>query len=126
MSNRKKPIADTTEAVETARDYAKQNLGQIREANEQFLASMADAQDTFLQSTGLSSNAFQNKAMEYTKANITTAYDLATKMVDAADITEVLELQSTYARSQMEAYGSQARVLSKLATETAEKMAKTK
>ncbi len=103
---------------ETARDYAKKNIREVKAAQENFLEAMSQAQAQFLQSAGMSTpsdgNDFNDKALNYMKTNMETGFELATKLVDATDVSEAVELQNEYVRKQLETYTEQAQELSDL------------
>lgn len=78
--------------------------------------AMSSAQNTMLQSAGLGTPAaaddLNEKAFKFIKANLDSGYDFATKMVDATDITEAVDLQNDFIRKQIEAYTEQAQEFS--------------
>jgi phasin len=51
------------------------------------------------------------KAMEFAERNITSSFDFAQKIVRAKDMQEMLELQASYIKTQMQALGEQAKEL---------------
>jgi phasin len=51
------------------------------------------------------------KAMEFAERNITSSFDFAQKLVRAKDVQEMLELQASYIRTQMEVLAEQAKEL---------------
>ena len=53
-------------------------------------------------------------AIEFAERNMTTAFVLAQKLVQARDLEEMLKLQADYVRSQIEALTEQARDIGKL------------
>lgn len=112
----KGPLDD--HAAETAREYAKQNITRVRDAQEQFLSAMGEAQSMFLKSTGMDSNQdvsnLNQKALDYARENINSGFELATKLVDATDVSQAMELQSEFVRKQIETYTEQAQELSDL------------
>jgi phasin len=52
------------------------------------------------------------KAMEFAERNITSSFDFAQKLVRAKDVQEMLELQASYIKIQMEVLAEQAKELS--------------
>lgn len=107
-------------AVETAREYAKQNITRVKDAQEQFLSAMTQAQSMFIKSTGMVGNdgvsELNQKALDYMRDNINSSYELATKLVDATDMSQAMELQSDFIRKQIETYTEQAQELSSMVT----------
>jgi phasin len=61
------------------------------------------------------------KAMDFAGRNITNSFDFAQKLVRAKDVQEMLELQASYIRTQMQVLAEQAKELgqstSKMATD---------
>jgi phasin len=51
------------------------------------------------------------KAMEFAERNITSSFDFAQKLVRAKDVQEMLELQASYIRTQMQVLAEQAKEL---------------
>lgn len=107
-------------AVESAREYAKQNITRVKDAQEQFLSAMTQAQAMFIKSTGMVGNDdvsdLNQKTLDYVRENINSSYELATKLVDATDMSQAMELQSEFVRKQIETYTEQAQELSSLVT----------
>jgi phasin len=52
------------------------------------------------------------KAMEFAEQNITSSFDFAQKLVRAKDVQEMLELQASYIKTQMQVLAEQAKELS--------------
>jgi phasin len=61
------------------------------------------------------------KAMDFAQKNITSSFDFAQKLVRAKDLQEMLELQASYIKTQMQVLAEQAKELgqstSKMATD---------
>jgi phasin len=51
------------------------------------------------------------KAMDFAERNITSSFDFAQKLVRAKDVQEMLELQASYIRTQMQVLAEQAKEL---------------
>ncbi len=112
---------DESHAAQTARDFAKQNIEQVKDAQEQFLNAISEAQAMFINSTGMKNEGaadLNKKTIEYSKANIQSGFDLAKKLVDATDISQAMQIQNEYLRKQMEAYGAQAKDILNLVNRT--------
>ncbi len=96
------------------RDFAEKSVDQARKAFEGFMGA---AQKAAGQAEGTTSSLHANaktvteKAMSYAQDNVTAAFDLAQKLVKAKDFTEVLALQSEFAKNQMAAIQTQAKEL---------------
>lgn len=110
---------------ETAREYAKDNINQLKNAQETYLEAMSKAQSTFLQTSGLNStqemNELNHKTLDFMKANLVSGLTLAEKLVDATDISEAVEIQNDFVRDQLENYAEQAQELSDLLTNNSKK-----
>ena len=96
------------------RDFAEKSVDQARKAFDGFMGA---AQKAVGQADGTSgplhanAKAMTEKAMTYAQDNVSAAFDLAQKLVKAKDFTEVLALQSEFAKSQMAAFQEQAKTL---------------
>lgn len=94
------------------RDFADRSVAQARKAFEGFMGAVHKASETVEGATGsVSSNAREatTKAVSFAEQNVTAAFDLASKMVHAKDVQEVLRLQTEYVQAQMAAIQSQAK-----------------
>ncbi len=98
------------EVPEAMRDFADQSVAQARKAFDTF---MDNAQSAVGKMEEGASNAqatgadMQKDAMAFAEDQVSSAFDLAQKMVRAKDAQELVELQSTYMRQQMEAMSRQ-------------------
>jgi phasin len=94
------------EVPEAMRDFADQSVAQARKAFDTF---MSNAQSAVGKMENNASNAqavskdMQKDAMAFAEDQVASAFDLAQKMVRAKDAQELMELQATYMRQQMEA-----------------------
>ena len=66
------------------------------------------------------------KAMDFAGKNITSSFDFAQKLVRAKDMQEMLELQASYVRTQMQALADQAKELGQTTSKMASDPLKTK
>ena len=111
------------EVPEAMRDFADQSVSQARKAFDTF---MSNAQSTVSKMEGSASSAqavgadMQKDAMSFAESQVTNAFDLAQKMVRAKDAQELLELQATYMRQQMEAITNQSKDMSEKITAVAQ------
>ncbi|SFK77406.1 phasin family protein [Methylocapsa palsarum] len=96
------------------RELAEKNVDQAREA---FLGFIGAAQKATGAADALPSGAkdAMTKAMSFAENNVNAAFDLAQKIVRAKDVTEVLTLQSEFAKAQLAAMQKQAVELGALA-----------
>jgi hypothetical protein len=72
-----------------------------------------------------SARELSEKAAKYTESNLQANFELAQRLVHAKDLKEALDIQSQFARQQMETYAQQAQELSRLMAQTAQKAAPT-
>jgi phasin len=106
------------------RALAERSVEQAKQAVEGFISA---AQRTVSAFEGQAETARKGakdvgeKAMGYVEQNIANSFDFAQKLVRAKDVQEMLELQASYIRNQMQVLAEQAKELgqssSKLATD---------
>ncbi len=96
------------------RDFADRSVAQARKAFEGFMGAVHKAAETVEGSTGAVSASAKDasaKAVSYAEQNVTAAFDLASKMVHAKDVQEVLKLQTEFVQAQMAAIQTQTKEL---------------
>jgi phasin len=104
------------------RALAEKSVEQARQAIEGFMAA---AHNTVSVMEGQAETArkgaknVSQKAIDFAERNIASSFDFAQRLVRAKDMQEMLELQASYVRTQMQALGEQAKELG----QTASKMA---
>ena len=106
------------------RQMAEKSVEQTKEAYDRLMEAARQAQGMFANSTnmmGIGGKEIQEKTMQYAEANVQASFDLAERLVKAKDLQEVMEIQTQYARQQMEAYTQQAQEISRLMAEAAQK-----
>ena len=74
-------------------------------------ANLAEGQATTAHTAARQASSM---AIEFAERNMTSAFVLAQKLVQARDLDEMLKLQADYVRSQIDALTEQARDISKL------------
>ena len=112
------------EIPETIRVLAEKNVDQAQEAYENFVEATKKAQMFVTQSSEAMSSGTKNvhdQAITYAQSNMEASFELANKLVKAQDLKEAIELQSKFAREQMEAYLEQAQKLTELVQKAAKK-----
>lgn len=112
----------------TVRDLASKSVDQAREAYNRFLEAARQAHDVVTKSTDVITNGareINEKAVRYTEANLQANFDLAQRLVHAKDLKEALDIQSQFARQQMETFAHQAQELTRLVAQSAQKAAPT-
>lgn len=106
------------------RDAASKGVEQAKETYHRMSDAARQAQDMLIKSTDAMSvgiKEIQEKTIQYTEANISAGFEAATRLVNAKDIKEMLEIQSQYARKQMETFTNQTQEMSRLVAEAAQK-----
>jgi phasin len=97
------------------RAFAEKSVEQAKQAIEGFISA---AHRTVSVLEGQAETARKGakdvggKAMEFAERNITSSFDFAQKLVRAKDVQEMLELQASYIKSQMQVLAEQAKELS--------------
>jgi phasin len=95
-------------------DLAEKTVEQARGAFLGFISAAQKATDAAETLPPGTKNAM-DKAMSFAENNVNAAFDLAQKLVRAKDVSEVLALQSEFAKSQMAAMQTQAKELGAVA-----------
>ena len=111
------------EIPESLREMTQKSVDQARQAYEQLMAQSRQAQEMMTRSTaamGAAAKDVQAKALEYTQANMKSGFDLADRLSRAGSVREALEIQSEYARTQIETYSRQAQELGRLLAKAAQ------
>ena len=112
----------------TVRDLASKSVDQAREAYNRFLEAARQAHDVVTKSTDVITSGARDineKAVRYTEANLQANFELAQRLVHAKDLKEALDIQSQFARQQMETFAHQAQELTRLVAQSAQKAAPT-
>jgi len=106
------------------RQMAEKSVEQTKQAYDRMMEAARQTQGMFADSTnamGMGSKELQEKTMQYAEANVQASFDLAERLVKAKDLQEVMEIQTQFARQQMEAYTHQAQDISRMMAEAAQK-----
>jgi phasin len=96
------------------RDFAERSVVQARKAFEGFMGAVqksTGAVDTAAFAPAAGVKDVSQKAVAFAEKNVTSAFDLAEKLVHAKDVQEVIALQTEYLKSQMAAIQEQTREL---------------
>ncbi len=106
------------------RAIAEKSVEQAKQAVEGFISAAqrtASALEGQAETARKGAKDVGGKAMGFVEQNITTSFDFAQKLVRAKDVQEMLELQASYIKTQMQALSEQAKELGqstgKLATD---------
>ena len=101
------------------RVMTEKSVAQAKQAFEGFItaaqkaANLAEGQATTAHTAAKEASSM---AFEFAERNMTSAFVLAQKLVQARDLEEMLKLQTDYVRSQIAALTEQARDIGKLAS----------
>lgn len=108
------------EIPQQMRDLAEKNIEQARAAYGQFIDAAFKAQ-AMMPANPMTSGIkeAQDRAIKFTQANLNASFDLAAALAKAKDPKEILELQTKYAQTQMQAFQTQTQELGKLVTDAA-------
>ena len=113
------------------REFAEKSVEQARKAFDGFINAAQKAVDTAhgsAESARLNAQDVTRKAMSYAETNVAAAFELAQKMVQSRDLTEVMQHQSDFVKSQIETMQNQLKemgaAVQDVATNAAESAAK--
>lgn len=104
------PKQPKLEIPENVRAYADQSVTQAKTAFEDFMKAVHEAAGKAdVKGSELHAGAKQvnDKMLELTEDNISAAFDLAQKLVNAKEPSEIMQLQMAYFQGRMAALGSQ-------------------
>ena len=96
------------------RAFAEKSVEQARQAFDGFISAAHQAMSAFegqAETARKGAKDVSAKAMDFAGKNITSSFDFAQKLVRAKDMQEMLELQASYVRTQMQALADQAKEL---------------
>ncbi len=108
----------------SVRDLASKSVDQAREAYNRFIEAARQANDVVAKSSDVfatGARELNEKAVKYTEANLQANFELAQRLVHAKDLKEALDIQSQFARQQMETFAHQAQELTRLLAQSAQK-----
>jgi len=96
------------------RAIAEKSVEQAKQAVEGFISAAqrtASALEGQAETARKGAKDVGGKAMGFVEHNISTSFEFAQKLVRAKDVQEMLELQASYIRTQMQALSEQAKEL---------------
>lgn len=115
------------EIPEAMRDFADQSVSQARKAFDTFMDNAQTAVGKIEDNTStakVTGSGMQKEAMDFAEEQVSGAFDLAQKMVRAKDVQELMEVQATYMRQQMQTMTQQAKDVGDKMTSAAQDAAK--
>ncbi len=108
----------------SVREIASKSVEQAKDAYDRFVDAARQAQDMLVKSTEVftvGAKELQEKTLAYAEANTRAGFDAASRLVKARDVKEAMDIQTQYARNQMETYAQQAQELSRVLASAAQK-----
>jgi phasin len=108
----------------SVREIAGKSVEQARDAYNRFVDATRQAQDMVSRSAEVFTSGareINERALQYTEANVAAGFEVANRLVKAKDLKEALDIQSQYARTQFELYTQQAQELSRIVAVAAQK-----
>jgi phasin len=112
------------EIPSSLRDIASKSVEQAQDAYSRFLDAARQTQDMVSKSTEVFASGAKEvneKVISFAESNTKAGFDVATRLAKARDIKEVLEIQTQFARNQIESYTQQAQELSRVLASAAQK-----
>ena len=109
------------------RDMAEKSVEQARKAFDGFMGAAYKAAGTLegtTETVQAGSKDIGRKALGYAEQNVAAALEFASSLVKARDPQQVLQLQSDFIKSQLQAFGEQAKDIGTAATRLASDVAK--
>jgi hypothetical protein len=116
------------EMPEPMRNILKASIDQARKAFESFISTSQQALANFeppAKTPAMDSlKQFNEKIAEFTRRNADSNFDLAMKLADAKNVSDVIDMQNSYVRGLMDTYAKQLEELRSLTTKIVEDSAK--
>ena len=108
----------------SVREIASKSVAQAEDAYNRLVDAARQAQEMLLKSTEVFASGakeLQEKTLAYAEANTRAGFDVASRLVKARDVKEAFDIQTQFARNQMETYAQQATELSRVLASAAQK-----
>lgn len=112
---------DTT-VPESVRALAEKTVNQARDAYErgkESLEESIDALERSFDAAGQGATAFNRKLIDIAQRNLNSCFDLAKSLAGAKNLAEIVDLQSSFIRSQFDVFAAQANEIRALSTKIA-------
>lgn len=125
MANTHQNKAD--QGFDDMRDIGEKGVQQTRQAFERASAVAADASGAFQNAVATSSKTYKElgaKTVEMSRSNANAHFDFLGALLASKSINQAIELQTAYAREQMETFAEQTKELSTLAQKAMTESAK--
>ena len=108
----------------SVREIASKSVEQAKDSYDRFVDAARQAQSMPVKSTEvftMGAKELQETTLAYAEANTRAGFDAASRLVKARDVKEAMDIQTEYARSQMETYAQQAQEISRVLASAAQK-----
>ncbi len=112
------------EIPSTVRDMATRSVEQVKDAYGRFADASRQTQDMVAKSTEVfvtGAKEVNEKVLGFAEHNAKASFEVAQRLAQARDVKEVLEIQTQFARTQMEAYAQQAQEIARIVSASAQK-----
>jgi phasin len=112
------------EIPSSVREIAARSVEQAHDAYSKFVDATRQTQDMVVKSTEVLASGAREmnaKVLGFAEANARAGFEAATRIAQARDVKEVFEIQTQYARNQMETYAQQAQELARIVASSAQK-----
>jgi phasin len=110
------------------REFAEKSVDQARKAFDGFIGATQKAVDTVhgsAESARVNAQDAARKAIGYAETNVTAAFELAQKLVKSKDLTEVMQHQSDFVKTQIATLQTQLKEMGSAVQDVATKAAET-
>lgn len=110
------------------REFAERSVEQARKAFDGFIGAAQKAVDSAhgsAETARVNTHDVARKAISYAETNVAAAFDLAQKLVQSKDLTEVMSHQAEFVKAQMAALQTQFKEIGAAAQDVATKAAET-
>ena len=108
----------------SVREIASKSVAQAEDAYNRLVDAARQAQEMIAKSTEVFASGakeLQEKTLAYAEANTRASFDVASRLVKARDVKEAFDIQTQFARNQLETYAQQATELSRVLATAAQK-----
>jgi phasin len=112
------------EIPSSVREIASRSVEQAKDAYGKLVDATRQTQDMVLKSTEVLTTGAKDinlTMLGFAEANAKAGFEVASRIAQARDVKEVFEIQTQYARSQMETYAQQAQELARIVASSAQK-----
>lgn len=106
------------------REIASRSVEQAKEAYARFVDATRQTQDMVSKSTEVfatGAKEMNDKVLGFAETNAKANLDVASRLAQARDVKEIFEIQTQFARTQMETYTQQAQELARIMAVSAQK-----